>query len=74
MLVLLFAYQLTDQGAHHERRYGPSDQIPIVGQRERQNGLKLEVNNIALRFVEPISIFLKPGAPRCSKSGSRVPY
>ena len=56
------------RGVHHLED-GPSDQIPIVAQREGQHRLKLEVYNVAIRLVKPVGIFLKLERPDARGSG-----
>jgi hypothetical protein len=41
----------------------PRYQIPVVSQRYRQNGLKLDVDIVALRLVEPVGVFLECQRP-----------
>src|SRR5713101_4509646 len=47
----------------HHLEHGPGDQIPIIGECKWEHGLKLEVHNVALGLVKPVSVFLKLERP-----------
>ena len=47
----------------HDLENGTGDQIPVVGQRERKNRLKLKVYKITIRLVQPVGIFLELERP-----------
>lgn len=51
------------RGRIHDLKHGPGNQIPIIGQREKQHRLKLQVYNVAIRLVQPVGIFLKLERP-----------
>ena len=50
----------------HHLEHGPCNKIPVVGERKRQNRLKLEVHNITDRACSASRCFPEAEAPRCS--------
>ena len=54
----------------HYLKHWTGDQVPIVGQRDREHWLELKIYDIALRLVQPIGIFLEKERP-CARNRIR---